>query len=74
LARTHAAEQQGDGAIGDPHRLQHVFLIQNPGQDQDAKAEEGGHRHVDHIQGDQQDDAAKDPDGEVDLYIGHGEG
>ena len=53
------------------HDRHQIGAIEDAGQEQDTHPEQGGDRHVDQIEHDQEDDSGEDADGEIDLQIAH---
>ena len=67
----HAAEEQGERTAGGVDDRHEIAAVEDPKHDQDADPEQGGDRHVDQIERDQEDHGGEDADGEINLKVGH---
>jgi hypothetical protein len=67
----HPPKEEGDGSPRHLLGAEHVILREDPRHNQGTHAQERRQGHVDHIDGDCQDHAGKDTEGQIGLELGH---
>ena len=67
----HAAEEQGKRTAGGVDDRHQIAAVEDAEHDQDADPEQGGDRHIDQVERDQEDHGDENADGEINLKVGH---